>query len=279
MKHAEGQGGERPHPPGGSRGGFISARHAKAMLRGVQSALNAVGRNDPEKPLLSTLHLIRHGQASFGADDYDRLSSLGEQQVRHLRDHYARTGQQLDLIYSGRLKRQRATAAILAAPSIDDVQDHSAFDEYDAHTLFKVHAELTGIPLSALRGSGPPDARAFQRRLEEVGRQWVAGALDRPGIERWPEFRSRVANGLEYVMREAGRSKDVAICTSAGTIGAAVGHVLGLDDFASLRLSWTVFNSSITRIRFDGTRCSLEVFNAVPHLEAQADPRGLITFR
>ncbi|MEY2625185.1 MAG: hypothetical protein RL412_960 [Pseudomonadota bacterium] len=80
-------------------------------------------------------------------------------------------------------------------------------------------------------------------------------------------------------MREAGRSKDVAICTSAGTIGAAVGHVLGLDDDASLRLSWTVFNSSITRIRFDGTRCSLEVFNAVPHLEAQADPRGLITFR
>jgi broad specificity phosphatase PhoE len=248
------------------------------MLRGVQSPLNVHGRKDPEIPL-STLHLIRHGQASFGTHDYDRLSNLGEQQVRHLRDHYARTGQRLDLIYSGRLKRQRATAAILASPSIHDVKDHSAFDEYDAHALFKAHAELTGLPLGAPQDSGPPDARTFQRRLEEVGRQWVAGALDRPGIERWHEFRSRVANGLEQVMRETGRAKDVAICTSAGTIAAAVGHVLRLEDEASLRLSWAVFNSSITRIRFDGARCSLEVFNAVPHLEAQDDPRPLITYR
>lgn len=248
------------------------------MLRGVQSPLNAPGRKDPETHL-STLHLIRHGQASFGTHDYDRLSSLGEQQVRHLRDHYARTGQRLDLIYSGRLKRQRSTAAILASHSIDEVRDHTAFDEYDAHALFKAHAELTGLPLSAVQGSGPPDARAFQRRLEEVGRQWVAGALDKPGIERWHEFRSRVAEGLGQVMREAGRSKDVAICTSAGTIGAAVGHVLGLADDASLRLSWTIFNSSITRIRFDDSRRSLEVFNAVPHLEAQDDPRRLITYR
>jgi broad specificity phosphatase PhoE len=248
------------------------------MLRGVQSPLNAHASRRFET-LLSTLHLIRHGQASFGTEDYDRLSRLGEQQIGHLRDHYARTGQRLDAIHSGTLKRQRATAAILALPSVDAVKDHSAFDEYDAHALFQAHAKLTGSPLIALQGSGPPDARAFQRRLEEVGRQWIAGALDGPGIERWHDFRSRVVDGLERVMRDSGRSTDVAICTSAGTIGAAVAHVLGLGDEASLRLSWTVFNASITRIRFDASRRTLEVFNAVPHLEAQADPRGLITFR
>ncbi|NDB25614.1 MAG: histidine phosphatase family protein, partial [Gammaproteobacteria bacterium] len=47
---------------------------------------------------MSTIHLIRHGQASFGAADYDRLSSLGEQQVEHLRDHYARIRQPVDAI-------------------------------------------------------------------------------------------------------------------------------------------------------------------------------------
>jgi broad specificity phosphatase PhoE len=107
----------------------------------------------------------------------------------------------------------------------------------------------------------------------------VAGALDRPGIERWHEFRSRVAQGLDQVMSEAGRSREVAVCTSAGTIGAAVGHILGLDDERTLRLSWLVFNASITRIRFDGSRCSLEVFNAIPHLEAQSDPLRLVTYR
>lgn len=249
------------------------------MLRVVQSPLNANRHREcPEGPM-STLHLIRHGQACFGTDDYDRLSKLGEQQVAYLRDHYLRTGQRLDAIYTGRLKRQRETATILASPAVSDVKDQPGFDEYDVHTLFLAHADLTGVPLSTLRGSGPPDARAFQRRLEEVGRQWVAGALDRPGIETWKAFKSRVAGGLEHVMRESGRSKDVAICTSAGAIGAAVGHILGLTDEASLRLSWTVFNASITRIRFDQTRCSLEVFNAVPHLEAQIDPRMLITYR
>lgn len=228
---------------------------------------------------MSTLHLIRHGQASFGAENYDQLSPLGERQVAHLRDHYSRTGQRLDVIYSGTLHRQRSTAAILAASDADRVNDHVAFNEYDAHALFKAHAELSGVPLPSLRNSGPPDARAFQRRLEEVGRQWVAGALDRPGIERWHDFRSRVAEGLEHVMSEAGRSREVAICTSAGAIGAAVGHILGLDDEAALSLSWSIFNASITRIRFNGSRRSLEVFNAVPHLEAQPDPRPLITFR
>jgi len=80
------------------------------MLRGVQSGLNA-GAPRP----VSTIHLIRHGQASFGSADYDRLSSLGEQQVMHLRDHYARIRQPVDAIYSGTLQRQRSTAEILAS--------------------------------------------------------------------------------------------------------------------------------------------------------------------
>lgn len=249
------------------------------MLRGVQSPLNARDPSHRYRPPVSTLHLIRHGQASFGAEDYDRLSAVGEEQVRYLRDHYARTGQRLDAIYSGTLRRQRSTAAILAASGERSVLDHPAFNEYDAHALFKAHAEQLGIPLGTLRGNGPPDPRTFQRRLEEIGRQWVAGTLDRPGIERWHEFRARVASGLDQVMSETGRSQEVAVCTSAGAIGAAVGHILGLDDEGALALSWSIFNASITRIRFDGRRCSLEVFNAVPHLEAQPDPRALITYR
>ena len=231
---------------------------------------------------MSTLHLVRHGQASFGSADYDRLSDLGEQQVRHLREHFLRSGQVVDAIYSGRLHRQRSTAEILAAGAgeASAVRCTAAFDEYDAQTLLRVHAELTGAPLAALQGvHSPPDPRAFQRRLEEVGSAWVAGALERPGVESWRDFRRRVAQGLEEVMRSEGRSRQVIVCTSAGAIGAAVGHVLGLDDAGALRLSWSVLNASVTRIRYDDRRCSLESFNAVPHLETQPEPRRLLTFR
>jgi len=252
------------------------------MLRGVQSGLNA-GAPRP----VSTIHLIRHGQASFGSADYDRLSSLGEQQVMHLRDHYARIRQPVDAIYSGTLQRQRSTAEILASLHGDGsgssssgsggIQQHSAFNEYD---LLKAHAKRSGLPLTALQGpNAKPDPRAFQRRLEQAGRAWIAGELDARGVEPWRVFRSRVAEGLEEIMRSEGRSRQIVVCSSAGTIGAAVGHVLGLDDEGALKLSWTLFNSSITRIRYDDARRNLEVFNAVPHLEAQPDPRPLVTFR
>ena len=250
---------------------------------------------------MSTIHLIRHGQASFGSADYDRLSSLGEQQVMHLRDHYARIRQPVDAIYSGTLQRQRSTAEILAclygSGSGGDggggegggsdaesngyrIRQHSAFNEYDAEILLKAHAKLSGLPLAALQGpNAKPDPRAFQRRLEQAGRAWITGELDTLGVEPWRRFRARVAAGLEEIMRSEGRSRQIVVCSSAGTIGAAVGHVLGLDDEGALKLSWTLFNSSITRIRYDDARRNLEVFNAVPHLEAQPDPRPLVTFR
>jgi broad specificity phosphatase PhoE len=250
---------------------------------------------------VSTIHLIRHGQASFGSADYDRLSSLGEQQVAHLRDHYTRIRQPVDAIYSGTLQRQRSTAEILAclygSGSGGDggggegggsdaesngyrIRQHSAFNEYDAEILLKAHAKLSGLPLAALQGpNAKPDPRAFQRRLEQAGRAWITGELDTLGVEPWRRFRARVAAGLEEIMRSEGRSRHILVCSSAGTIGAAVGHVLGLDDEGSLKLSWTLFNSSITRIRYDDARRNLEVFNAVPHLEAQPDPRPLVTFR
>ncbi len=238
---------------------------------------------------MSTIHLIRHGQASFGAADYDRLSSLGERQVTYLRDHYARIQQPVDSIYSGTLQRQRSTAAILASlyggvgsgsDGTDRVLHHPALNEYDADILLRTHAELSGLPLAALQGpDAKPDPRAFQRRLEQAGRAWIAGKLDALGVEPWRIFLVRVVAGLEEIMRSEGRSRHVLVCSSAGTIGAAVGHVLGLDDEGALKLSWTLFNASITRIRYDEARRNLEVFNAVPHLEAQSDPRPLVTFR
>lgn len=261
------------------------------MLRGVQSRLNASLCSPPRRcaallvaasaiDAVSTLHLIRHGQASFGTANYDRLSPLGERQVQLLRDHYARLQQPVHAIYSGVLKRQLSTANILADLARINVGLHEGFNEYDAHTLLRVHAERTGLPLTSLQGKdAKPDPRAFQRRLEEAGRAWVAGELADIGLESWSAFRTRVAAGLEQVMHNEGRSREVLICTSAGAIGAAVGHVLGLDDLGALRLSWSVFNASVTRIRYDGSRCSLEAFNAVSHLEAQADPRLLVTFR
>jgi phosphohistidine phosphatase SixA len=45
---------------------------------------------------MAELVLVRHAQASFGADDYDKLSDLGWRQSRWLGEYFAERGAAFD---------------------------------------------------------------------------------------------------------------------------------------------------------------------------------------
>ena len=47
---------------------------------------------------MPALYLIRHGQASFGAEDYDQLSDLGMRQSQHVGEYFSAQGIQPDTI-------------------------------------------------------------------------------------------------------------------------------------------------------------------------------------
>ena len=59
---------------------------------------------------MGTLYLVRHGQASFGADDYDQLSELGHKQSVRLGEYFAHKGIHFD-------------GLIAEAPEADDGRD------------------------------------------------------------------------------------------------------------------------------------------------------------
>ena len=61
---------------------------------------------------MASIILIRHGQASFGAANYDQLAGLGRRQAQLLNDYFSECGITLDAIYCGTLARQRQTAEI-----------------------------------------------------------------------------------------------------------------------------------------------------------------------
>jgi len=230
---------------------------------------------------MSTLFLIRHGQASFGSANYDRLSDDGREQVARLREHLRALGRPLDGLWCGSLRRQLDTAAILAEGSALQPQVDAAFDEYRAEPL--IQGWLARQPQGSVDATVPAapqsvTTREYQRLLEAAGRAWVRGEIDDAAHERWPDFRARVTRGLQGLMRSAGRGRRVALCTSAGVIGAAVGHVLGLEDRQALALSWSLHNASLTVVLFDAQRASLASFNGVPHLE-RPGLDGLITYR
>jgi phosphohistidine phosphatase SixA len=63
---------------------------------------------------MGTLYLVRHGQASFGADDYDQLSELGRQQSERLGQYWRARGLAFDAVLTGTLRRHAQTWAGIA---------------------------------------------------------------------------------------------------------------------------------------------------------------------
>src|SRR5262245_36260794 len=61
---------------------------------------------------MSTLLLVRHGQASFLSSDYDRLSPMGEEQARRLGQFWAGRRQKIDAVFTGPRERQIRTAVL-----------------------------------------------------------------------------------------------------------------------------------------------------------------------
>lgn len=231
---------------------------------------------------MSTLFLVRHGQASFGTDNYDQLSPLGARQVELLGQFFAEGGERIDRVYSGSLQRQRETAQILTRilgigePIVID----EAFDEYDSDVI--LHRFAASLSPKELQEVGWPalksDRRKFQFFLERAAKAWVEARIEAEDMLPWHGFHGRIKNGLETIMRSEGRSKTLILSTSGGVIGTTVAHVLGLSNHMAVELNWAVHNASITRLIYNSERVTLSMFNALPHLEREGR-RKLITYR
>jgi broad specificity phosphatase PhoE len=232
---------------------------------------------------MSTIYLVRHGQASFGTANYDQLSDTGREQVRLLGDYFARSGERIDRIYSGGLNRQRETAELIAqAVGIPGatVAVQPAFDEYDGDIIFREFA--ASLPQRELDAAGWPqlrtDRRKFQFFLERAARAWVEAKISAADMVPWQSFHGRIVAALEDIVRTEGRSRTLLVSTSGGVIGTSVAHVLGLSNHIGIELNWAVHNASITRLIYNADRISLSMFNALPHLDCEGR-RGLITYR
>lgn len=239
---------------------------------------------------MSTLLLVRHGQASFFDADYDHLSDLGRRQARLLGEHWAARGERFDAAITGPLERQRHTAAevcdVMRAAGLrfPEPEVVPEWDEYPGIQLArvlvpKVAAERPELARMLLdpASSGDPAAvrRGFQTVFEVIVKEWLAGRHDVDGIETWAAFRARIAGALAAVTARHPRGARVVVFSSGGVIGAAVQRVLGLADDKTIELSWIVRNAGFTEILYTGSRMTMVGFNHTPHL-AGAD---LLTYR
>jgi broad specificity phosphatase PhoE len=242
---------------------------------------------------LSTLYLVRHGQAGT-RDAYDSLSDLGKRQARLLGEHFVSQGIQFTSAYVGGLSRQRQTAEEVGAAyvhaggvSFPTVNVDPGWDEFD---LVRVYCEIAPQLAS--------DDAEFRREYEEMREQvrvtsgahgagihrkwlpcdtkvvqaWAAGRYAYGG-EKWDQFRERVAACL-LKMHDA-RAENILVVTSATPIAICTGLSLEITDGRVMRLAGAVYNASYTVLRLRTADLRLFTFNAVPHLAAP----GLRTHR
>jgi broad specificity phosphatase PhoE len=236
---------------------------------------------------MGILYLIRHGQASFGQENYDRLSPMGIQQAQILGEYLADIKFDFHETYSGEMERQIHTAkevmagfmsAELTFPS-PVVQ--SAFDEYDAFAVWKNQTYMMiqeKVLLPEDIAQTQTDKHKFQQLFERVAMRWISGNHDTPGNIRWRDFVDRVSEGIKALTTRHGSDQHIAVFTSCGPISIAMQLALGLSDSKTMEISWQIMNTSVSRFYFNSRGIFLAGFNDISHLAVKHDP-SLITYR
>jgi broad specificity phosphatase PhoE len=241
---------------------------------------------------MSALVLVRHGQASFFADDYDQLSPAGEAQATRLGRYWSSQAEVFDEVYVGPRRRQQQTAELVGAQYRAANRPWpgpvilAELDEYDLGGLLGRLAPMLALRDPAFaelaagyRATGDEQrrSRAFQRMFEALLTYWQDASSDGTidGVESWPAFSDRVQRGLGRITNQPGQGRRVAAFTSGGFIGTAVGLVLSVPDRNCLELNWRLRNCSLTHLVFAPGRVTLDDFNTLPHLH---DP-GEWTYR
>ncbi|HAI14918.1 MAG TPA: hypothetical protein DCM12_00435 [Gammaproteobacteria bacterium] len=236
---------------------------------------------------MSELIFVRHGQASFGEDSYDKLSQLGIEQVRILARHWQQTGEQFDFLYSGTLQRQKETAAeLMSLVKNNQVEpiEHSWLNEYNADPLIQTYLRSHSVN----EGLDPKlswpirEESLFQRIFEAATSKWIRDELEPSDqdreFEQWSKFRERVHSVLDELMAKHRSGSRVLISTSGGVIAMALQRVLQFPDEQVISINWMVHNSSVTRIKYGNGKISLTQFNSLPHLERKG-LNHLVTYR
>ena len=213
---------------------------------------------------MGTLYLVRHGQASFGADDYDQLSELGHRQSVRLGEYFGERGIRFDGLIAGTLQRHKQTLAGILE-GMQHAGEHLSWEglnEYDSEAVL-----ATVHPGKLEKPTTPEMYRHHFRLLRDGLARWMAGSTQPQGMPTYRDFVAGVAGALDHV-RANHYGQQVLIVTSGGPISTAVGHVLGTRPEVTIDLNLRIRNTAITEFAFTPKRHMLVGFNALPHLDA-----------
>ncbi len=214
---------------------------------------------------MGTLYLVRHGQASFGAANYDQLSDLGQRQCRRLGEYLRGKGLQFEAVLTGSLQRQiqseQAIAEGMQQPTTPLVWP--GLNEYDSAAV------LRAIHPGPLPPPDTPESYRHHFRLLRKGlTAWMAGESAPTGMLSYLDFVAGIRDALDHVRTE--HKGNVLLVSSGGPIATAVGLVLGIGPAMTIELNLRIRNSALTEFAFTPKRHMLVTYNTLSHLDDAA---------
>lgn len=228
---------------------------------------------------MANIYLVRHGQASFGAENYDALSPLGERQCRLLGEWWRARGRGTGTVLCGPMRRHRQSFLAFAAGYDEALiaEDCPGLAEFDHENVIEVHRPEFRDKAALVRflAEHPQPRQAFHEFFTHAVTRWHSGGCDHEYNESWPQFRARVLQAFAALRARGG---DLMVFTSGGVIAVILQALLGLDNHRCFALNGIIANGSVTRLLYRADEVTLHSFNSTAHLDVH-DEAALITYR
>jgi len=250
---------------------------------------------------MTTILLARHGQASFGQENYDQLSELGGIQAQMLGQHYATTQRRIDAIFTGSLVRQQDSAHHFwqryqsfadtdssNKPAIDMSAPDSyvlpQFDEFNHKDVFvksdSAFSTRASIAAEIVKADVPMTRLA--ELFDNAMRRWHGGDYDQDYIESWSQFNERAKQALEQIRIQVttlnlNRDSTVLVFTSGGIIAAITSQLLQQGSQTAYQVNKSLVNTGVTSITLKEQNSRLLSLNEYSHLFA--DGKRFVTWR
>lgn len=224
---------------------------------------------------MAELYLIRHGQASFGKEDYDALSDLGGKQAQKLGQTLAKLIKPTQLI-CGSLNRQQQTMDHLLAGfetvtnsklglPIKVNPDFNEFEHENVLRVFNPEFENPGYMAKQIMTQKHPE-KAFHKVYHKAVMQWLTDDSDQYN-ETFDSFYQRVNHAVDGIVKNANRKECIVVVSSAGAISMCLQQVLDISAVKAFELNEMMANTAITRFVFnEAGNLSLSYFNNFQHL-------------
>ena len=215
------------------------------------------------------LLFVRHAQASYGTDDYDRLSPLGWTQAGHLGDWLAREPHGFARVRVGAMRRHRETFEAIrrafaeAGHPLPAPEEDADLNEFDHGAVIRAYlVERADADMRARAASHDP--AVVGPMLHAAILAWANDELDAVP-EPWSVFGERVARAGAAAV-DASREGPTLVVSSGGVIARLAQQTLEVPATRAVDLNLAIRNASINEFSARHGALRFGSFNTLPHL-------------